>query len=383
MSLKQLDPGLTVAVARGAQGLSDPKAYELRGRAVFVCFDDDYAGFKGALDAAEKLKEVKADPIIIEFPETLGHDLNDALVNKREQLEQWFRERQLEYSRTDEVYVQELFADRQAPLIVIPTGLTQWDEIMRGGLGPGAHVIMAEPKAGKSALANDIEVKAAELHGFRVLEASYELSKRQCWARKIAHHSGIPWADIEAHPEFVPQESREWARELSQKVRTVVGWTVGQIRYVADSYDLIVVDYLQRMPGPYGSTDLSVRMNVDYNISALSDLGRDLGKVVLVVSEVPKSEYGKKFTKGSAKESGAIEYRAASVTGLKRGQGDTKVWIDVVANTRGQERGFMAQVDLATQRYTDLDSPAQKQTPSSVKSLGSTAVNSALSDAGL
>jgi hypothetical protein len=142
---------------------------------------------------------------------------------------------------------------------------------------------------------------------------------------------------------------------LSRNVRVAAGWDISKVKYAADRYDAIIIDYLQRMPGPFGADP---KAGIDSNISQLSDLGRDKGKVVLVITSMPRAAYGglENITlKTISKESGNAEYVAQSATGLINGAANGLVLAKIVKNTRGTVGNFMMRTDLGHLLFHELD----------------------------
>ena len=85
--------------------------------------------------------------------------------------------------------------DFASPPTVVGTGVPTLDSVLMGGLAPGCHVLMAQPGAGKSALALHVAMCVAA-QGGRVRFASTEMTRQQCLARlsaAVAHSTpGIP-----------------------------------------------------------------------------------------------------------------------------------------------------------------------------------------------
>jgi hypothetical protein len=364
LTLAQIIPGASIASVFGANSFSEKMGYDLRGRTVFVLFDADHAGYKGAKDTAETLVEFDANPIILELPDRLGNDLNQAWVEDRDELVAWVNKRRAEFATSDEGYVQRLFGEKDSEhILTVPTGSAQWDHLMAGGFRPGVHVVGAESGAGKTSWAVS-EAKTAASSGHRVLYVTNEVSKRQLWARLASTYDGTCWAEIEQDPTLMEPHLAQ-IMALGENIRVVAGWGVPKIKYQAWKYDVIIVDYLQRMDGPYNGD--STKQNVDYNISELSNLGRDLGKVVIVISSMNRNAYGNDVSKKDFKESGSIEYVSQSVAGFRKSSTSDRIQVVVVKNTRGKEGRFWLSADLAHQRFTDADPIAAGQETKSKK----------------
>ena len=349
LALHAIHPSASVAAALGAS-LSDKQAYELRDKTVFILYDNDQAGYKEGKPSKEKLEEYNANAIILTMPEELGKDLNEALVNDREELELWVAKIRGEYTRKDDVYVNRLFRGNWGNINFTPTGVESWDNILSGGFYPGVHTVGAEPGIGKTSWVIHFAFNAAE-QGKRVLIVSNEVPKRQYWARGASRYDPHAWAELERDPELVGEDVIRRLEHYGTHLKVAINWSLEQIRYVAKHYDIIVVDYLQRMTTKYRGD--KAKANVDHNISTLSDMGRDLEIPIVAISSLPRDSYGAGgFSKRSFKESGNIEYVSQTLTGFTRIPQTDKIMGHVVKNTRGSETDFVFTMDLAHQRVT-------------------------------
>lgn len=331
-----------VAALLGCE-VSDHQAYLLRRRTVFILLDADQPGWKGARAVAEKLREYEANPIIVELPEDMGKDPGEAFQKNRDRFVRWVRERASEYSATDEAYVDSTFSDEAPEMVALSTGIETWDDCLGGGFLVGAHVIGAEPGVGKTSYALRRLYAWAKKQRLRGLYLTYEIPKKQAWSRIASCESKYAWRDLEKKPGLLEPKVRESMRDLARYIRVGVGWDIGKIHYAAEHYDVIVIDYLQRMPGPFGGD--ATRQNIDHNVSRLSDLARDSGKVIIIISSLPRSAYNGQFDMKAFKESGGIEYVSQSATGLLTGGPNLAVG-KIVKNTRGSAGNFWMRTDL-------------------------------------
>jgi hypothetical protein len=352
MSLRVMMPGAYVGAALG-DALSDAQCYALKGLTVFLMFDADHAGYKGARATAEKLKEYDANPLILDFPAGLGKDPNLAFCQNRDALDAWLMDMRAEYATRDDAYVYRTFSN-PGNLPRLSTSVDTWDTYLHGGFAPGVHVVGAESAVGKTSWATAFATAAAEA-GSRVLLITYEIPKRQQWARIASRYTtglvDMSWAEIEADPLRVPDDVKKHLEVLAKRMRVAVGWTVQQIKYASKHYDTIVVDYLQRMPAPFRGD--KKKANVDHNISELSNIARDRNIPVVVISSLNRDSYDRdQITKRAFKESGDIEYVAQSLTGLRRADDSPRVFGSIVKNTRGAQGHFFMEFDMAHQTVT-------------------------------
>ena len=355
--------GITQIAAALGSKVSPQYLYSIRHQTVFILFDDDYAGYSGARKVAEKLQELGGNPILVDMHRDVGSDPNDALTKNPERFAAWLAKQVGDYSSNDRKYV-ETFLENNTPLQVIPSGLPTLDMYLGGGFKDGVAIIGAEPGVGKTSFATWFSAMAATIHGKRVLYVTYEISKRQVWSRIAAIASGENWDVLEMEPGKMRAQEAEWVRRLSKNIRVAVGWSVNKIKHVVHKYDLIVVDYLQRMPGKPGEDHKEDRVNVSFNIKELSNLGRDHGKIILAISSLARTGYGQ-VTLKSFKESGDIEYAVQAAIALTRHyalEESTQGVLDltVLKNTRGQEGKCYLRPDLGHQIFVEAE-PQQPQ----------------------
>ena len=174
----------------------------------------------------------------------------------------------------------------------------------------------------------------------------------QQWARFASREDELTWSEIEQDPTALSKDAVKGMKFLSQHLRVVAGWNVPQLKYAMRDADILIVDYLQRMPMPWSGAD-TTRANVDHVMSELSNMARDTGKVVLIVSSLNRAGYKDEIQLSDFKESGSVEYIAASATGMRKSASGNIVF-KVVANTRGTTGKFVVPVDLAHQDFAPV-----------------------------
>ena len=269
------------------------------------------------------------------------------------------------------------FAD---PPTVVGTGVPTLDSVLMGGLAPGCHVLMAQPGAGKSALALHVAMCVAA-QGGRVLFASTEMTRQQCLARlsaAVAHSTpGIPDFYWSAWEQMGRNARREMAafdldaqgrldylgnfaaiRALRELRRTCPGLAVSDDARVASvaalretcadgreaGMDLLVVDYLQRLRPPDGCEREDQFRQVTETSRALMDMARELSLPVLVISSMNREAMrSKEASMSGGRGSGDIEFDAVSIWQLMRdgedGGGNQRVALHVTKNRRGPTTG--------------------------------------------
>lgn len=338
--------GFTNTVAAlGSGQFNEKQAYNLRKNTVFILFDRDYAGYKGAKDAAKALKAVGGYPIIIELPEQFGKDPNDAYLIDKLAFQQWLQETLDKYDRRGKQYLESMFNAK--PLRYLPTGISKLDKALGGGFKEGFHAIAGQPGVGKSAFGLFLSKKFVEL-GNKGLYITYEIPIRQCWSRLLAMYEQKPWSEIEMEPNNIAALTKMKSISLAEDLNIEAGWNLSEIQRASKNYDFIVVDYLQRMPGDAGDD----RAKINHNISGLSDLARDHGKIIIAISSISRDKYQEFGSMSIFKESGNIEYVIQS--GMCLYPKGNNLGLVIVKNTRGGEIDMTLKTDLSCDLFEEL-----------------------------
>lgn len=345
---KRNNKNIGIAACLGAK-ITKKELYALRGKIVYIIFDKDYEGYEGALKAAEILREFKATPIIIELPEEFRIDdekldVNFAYCNVGERFDQWLNEEINKYNSFDSYYVHSTFgANRSDGLYIqVATGLEQIDQIMNGGFASGLHGIAGKTQCGKSSLISHIADNSINA-GKKVLLLSYELSKRQVWSRLISRYSPYTWEEIEKNLDDL-NYNEEFVNKMSANCKVELGWTIDQIVAAMDTFDVCVLDYIQRTP--YEGNDK--RQGISNNGSKLGNLARDKGKIIFIVSSMPNQD-----SPGIMKETGDLLYMCQSVWVLTKLM-DNLTSFENIKNTRGiSGKTVHLEMDYAHQRVKE------------------------------
>ena len=174
-----------------------------------------------------------------------------------------------------------------------PTGLTDLDRVLNGGLRPSTfNVLGARPGVGKSLLAGTIATHIGSTEEARVVYLTMELSAGEIGNRMIADVGGIELTKLQN----TDQLSQEDFYAYSLAEEKIDGWpihieegakTIGQIEDCARGHlgdapaGLLIVDYLGRIrehiPGA------SRERHVGIWSSRLTDLSRELRIPILCV----------------------------------------------------------------------------------------------------
>lgn len=273
------------------------------------------------------------------------------------------------------------FADieaRQNPSNVyqgLNSGFTHMNNLLNG-LMSGLFIVGAAPSTGKTTLLKQIADQVVEKNqDAACLFISLEQSKEELRIKTLSRLSGVENRDIMRGRLNPGDPDNAWAKVREAKVafakcadRMVIlegnrNTTPDRIRLAAIQLRqktqaarlLIVIDYLQIVPVEGRFTDN--RQKVDFVVSELRRIARDLQAPVLAISAIGRAAYdGTQGTMDAYKESGGIEF-GADVAGVmiedkKKENSDRtgtdrylyttrnykKVFLDIVKNRNG-ERG--------------------------------------------
>jgi 5S rRNA maturation endonuclease (ribonuclease M5) len=325
----------SIAATLGAS-VTKKDLYNLRGKSVFILFDRDYAGYEGSRQAAKLLREFDSIPIILEIPERFRNedegkiDINSAYCFDSSGFTDWLEQSIKRFHIFDSSYVSDVFLRNARTVRYVPSGIPSFDGVTNGGFATGLHAIAGMPGVGKSTLKTYL-IDTFEAQGNRVLCLDYELTKEQNYARLASRRSKHSWSDIEKDHSIVETETAEYLNKLSKSIRIENDWTIEQILIAAKNFEIIIADYVQRMP--YTGDD--ERAGIKYNCRQFSNLARDNGKIVILYSSIPRSMYDKSG-KAVFKETGDIEYIIASGWLLSKIMPDV-MEMKCLKNTRGPE----------------------------------------------
>lgn len=349
--------GFTVA-ALGTNGAAQEKlAYELLpARTVVLCLDNDFAGYQATQKAADTLRSYGHKVLLLDIPEPFK-DPAEVWADDRDKAIDWVTDFLDEISKSgDSSYLESMFSGEFEELPTFTSGLDQLDSLLKGGYRPGIHLIAAEPKAGKSAFVQHLARLWAS-QGYKVLQHSTELPKRQIWARIAAPYLDEEWWRIEQNPEIaIGHTGLDEVKRLSENLRVVVSTSIDEMVVAAEDCDIVLLDYLQAL----NEVQDDPRLAINKLIRVLTKMSVEDGKLLIVVSELGRHAYrrdkdGLKPHIGpdSFKETGRIEYAVQSALSLIRGEGSELINMHLMLNTRGQQGKFYVRGHLENNTFED------------------------------
>lgn len=334
--------------------LSKEQAYLLRHKIVFIVYDRDYAGFSGALAAQATLKEYQATGIIIELPsyDTVKTDINLIYCISEGKLREFLYKQLTRHSTYDQDYLASMKKGEEK-LTYFSTGFPKIDKILGGGFTNGVYTFVGEDGIGKSTMISALIPRLTE-QGAKILLCTYELSKQQLWARLASRLSSHTFPELER--DFTQLEDKiyqHYLLPLSNNLRIDVRPSIDDIRASIKNFDVIVIDYLQRMKMPIGVSD--EKQATQRNNESLSNLMMDHGKTIIMLSSMPRSQYGSDSGSGLAKNSGDVEYTTQALFKMSKTSEDG-MNLNVRKNTRGPSgQTIFLGVDYAHQKMDEKD----------------------------
>lgn len=377
------------AVAINTTG--DPKALkrtilENKGRqgVYIVCEDNDEAGQKG-LERLKTLFDDESIPYIAWNISGDSKDANEQLVKNPEQLKsavqaaydnaKYYAER--EAAREKEEYMKDSAASYLQEFVngiaasantpYIPTGFTELDKALDGGLFEGLYTIGAVSSLGKTTMILQIADQIAQA-GNDVLIFSLEMARTELMSKSISRltcldaiQNGIDISQAKTARGITTGKRYEHysqtEKELIQRAINAYGEYaqhifihegIGDIgvseirerieRHIAitGNRPTVFIDYLQILaPANERFTD---KQNVDRNVLELKRISRDFKIPVFAVSSFNRGGYNDAVTMESFKESGAIEYSSDVLMGLQaKGAGSKEFNIGVAKKKNPRE----------------------------------------------
>lgn len=220
-------------------------------------------------------------------------------------------------------------------------GFNHLNEVLNG-LTEGVFILAGAPSCGKTTLAKQVADHVAAAEKVPVLFWSFEQSKEELRIKSLARLASVDsrgiWkgrsdADTWAKVEAAAEAYRRGPGRCLTIIEAGREDTLDRIRSAAvmakhkagDKPILLVLDYLQIIPAGKDAPE-DTRARIDWHLSELRRLSRDLKSPVLVVSSENRAAYAgnARPTLAALKESGGIEYTADAVICLWRDKEETK-----------------------------------------------------------
>ena len=263
----------------------------------------------------------------------------------------------------------------------LDSGFRHLNEVLNG-LTEGLFILAGAPSTGKTTLAKQVADTVAATEKVPVLFWSFEQSKEELRIKSLARLGQVDsraiwkgrtdadtWAKVEEAADAYRRGPGRWLT-IIEAGRTD---TVEAIRAAAlmakhkagDNPVLLVLDYLQIIPAGKDAPD-TIRERVDYVLSELRRLSRDLKSPVLVISSENREAYkgNNRPTLAALKESGGIEYSADAVLCLWRDKAETdRMEQDRTGRAPGDPKTIRVEAHVLKNRNGELASVKLDFTP--------------------
>lgn len=269
-----------------------------------------------------------------------------------------------------------------------PTGVTQLDDALNGGLQEGrVYVLAARPSVGKTALAIQIGLNRAKA-GDGVLLLSQEMPAEECIDRAACNLGGVDYGRMQRGE----LNSIDWSG-VSSATEQIAGmplWiddesglTIASIRGKAMSLrrqglKLLIVDYLQLCSGTNPGRGTTRNSEIEEISRGLKTLAKQMRISILLLSQLSREvekRQNPEPTLADLRDSGAIEQDADCVLflWLVRTWTDRKIVGMSIAKNRQGRTGQHIPLEFfgAVQRWHDSEADITPQKPKRANENGS------------
>lgn len=222
----------------------------------------------------------------------------------------------------------------------IPTGFSNLDYKLDGGLYAGLYIIGAVSSLGKTTFLLQIADQIAKA-GQDVIVFTLEMGGAELVAKSLSRETfrQRPMLAKSVRELTSPTMRKEWGEsdfnivadaateydKAARRIRIIENsgdMNIDEIRRITEQHatkegraPVVVVDYLQILaPAVPGATD---KQNTDKAVLALKHISRDLRTPVLAISSFNRDNYTDPVNMTAFKESGAIEYSSDVLIGLQ------------------------------------------------------------------
>jgi replicative DNA helicase len=218
--------------------------------------------------------------------------------------------------------------------IGINTGFTDLDDILGGLRGTRLYYLAARPGSGKTTLALDIARSAALLQGKTVLFFSLEMSHTEVFEKIMSAEARVELkklqkGDLSEEDWFNIREAEGMLKRSNFLVDPSPNVGLPKIRTLAlrqnarpEGLDMIIIDYLQLMEVPRGSSKQASRQEQVSELSrGLKLLAKELDVPVIVLSQLNRSSENRADLTpkvSDLRESGSLEQDADVVILINR-----------------------------------------------------------------
>lgn len=264
----------------------------------------------------------------------------------------------------------------------LPTGIPTLDDITRGGLPcPRLVVIGGAPGASKTSVALAIAHHNAKRGVACAILAADE--GKEGIVMRLAQREGLVAAQLQDGEGDESIRAMAWQMALDRIGNLPIIIDDGDDDHVTAEYMveslmviaqgkpcIFVADSIQTMRSAEIAEDDSIRARVDASVRSMKKLlKKHPNLIIIAVSEVGRGYYRSKSDQinplAAFKESGGIEYAAATAIVLSQASDDENMFDAVVPKNRGyNKRPFRLHLDRARMTFEEVPMPdAEEQEP--------------------
>lgn len=348
---------------------------------LIVALDNDGTGDERAKVLCDGLKELGV-PHIKHDPCGGHHDANDALRANRQALAASIAEAERAAYKPDNMryYIMERMsheADALQEQAARKTGFSNLDA-KAGAIYSGLYAIGGISSVGKTSFITQLADQMAARYE-HVLFFSMEQSRLEIASKSIARRTAMRTGCGTGAKTALQIRLGDWTTDVieafnsyvadtGERVSVIEGnfnCTVGYIRrYVAGYMEankvkpVVFVDYLQVLQADVdpatGRRISDKRLSVDYNVTELKRMSRELDIPVFVVSSVNRASYLTAIDFESFKESGGIEFTSDVVWGLQLAAVNDDLFKTDEGKDKAKKRERIAEAKEAVPREIEL-----------------------------
>lgn len=327
-----------------------------------IALDNDEAGQKGAKQVKQALDSVGVESIIFN-PYGDKKDANEALMAGRDilskgidkakaKLKEQQEAEKNEYLKMSAYYYVDDFIEKTDSRIdtpYTPTGFSQLDTVLDGGLYEGLYIIGAISSLGKTTFTLQVADQIAK-SGTDVLVFSLEQSRFELMAKSFSRLTAVvalndklnirlakSTRDITVYERLnrCTDEELEVLMEARQKYRTEISKHIFILEGVGDisvrdireavqrhiqitgNKPVVIIDYLQIIAPVKENNHYTDKQITDLSVSELKRISRDYKLPIIGISSFNREAYTTTVCMEAFKESGSIEYSSDVLIGLQ------------------------------------------------------------------
>lgn len=308
------------------------------GTTFILCLDNDDAGWKAAKTLRAGMDRLNISHIAADICNG-RKDPNEALVDDRAAFFAAIQRAEKQTAaRPDSMadYIDGLlFAEIEGLKAAgeVKTGFDRLDE-KSGGLYPGLYVLAATSSLGKTTFAGCIADNLAAA-GRDVLFFSLEQSRLEIVSKSFARILSTVYREpVNSlalrkgyYPEKLKKAAGYYKEHIAGRLSVIEGNFNCNVTYIADYVrrymkktgctPIVFVDYLQILQPAEEMRRASTKEAIDYTVTELKRLSRELNITVFVISSVNRANYLTPIDFEALKESGSIEFTADVIWGLQ------------------------------------------------------------------